>query len=103
MASRVAGAVLALAAAALLAVSIVVTAWWTGHPSFNGAVIHAKEIFVGPLGAIGCNTGGDGACMTVPVDATFSTIGYALAGASGLLVLTTLVVAALALADSPKR
>src|SRR6187401_2553908 len=91
MASRVAGALLALTAAALLAVSVVAAAWWSGHPYFNGVAIKAKEINVGPLGATGCNTGGDGACMSVAVDATFETVGYALTGVAGLLALVALL------------
>jgi hypothetical protein len=97
MASRVAGAVLALFAAALLAGSVVVVPWWSGHPTFKGVTIKAKEITVGPLGGTGCNVGGDGACMNVPVDATFETLGFALAGVATLVVVVALLVALLAL------
>ena len=103
MASRVAGAVLALTAAALLAVSVIAAAWWNGHPHYNGAEIKAKEISVGPLGATGCNTGGDGACMSVPVDPTFETIGFALAGVTGLLAITALALAALTASVHARR
>ena len=103
MASRVAGALLALIAAALLAVSVVAAAWWSGHPKFNGSEIKAKEIAVGPLGATGCNTGGDGACMSVPVDPTFETIGYALAGVTGLLALVALVLGVMTARGAAKR
>ena len=103
MASRVAGAVLALTAAALLAVSVIAGAWWSGHPTFNGAEIKAKEITVGPLGATGCNTGGDGACMKVPVDPTFETVGFALVGVTGLLGLTALVLAATTARGAARR
>ena len=103
MASRVAGAVLALIAAALLAVSVIAAPWWAGHPKFNGAEIKAKEIAVGPLGARGCNTGGDGACMNVPVDPTFETIGYALVGVTGLLAIVALVLAAMTAKGAAKR
>lgn len=103
MASRVAGAVLALTAAALLAVSVVAAGWWGGHPTFKGVEIKAKEITVTPLGATGCNTGGDGACMSVPVDATFETIGYGLAGVVGLLGVIALVLAVLTLRGRPRR
>jgi hypothetical protein len=103
MASRVAGAVFAFLAAALLVVALLATPWWSGHPTFNGAVIHAKEITVSPLGARGCNTGGDGTCMSVPADATFETIGLATAGVSGLLALACLALGLLGLADHPRR
>jgi hypothetical protein len=103
MASRVAGAVLALIAAALLALSVVAAPWWSGHPKFNGAEIKAKEIAVGPLGARGCNTGGDGACMNVPVDPTFETIGYALVGVAGLLAVVALALAIMTLRGVARR
>lgn len=103
MASRVAGAVLALIAAALLVLSVVAAPWWSGHPKFNGAEIKAKEIGVGPLGATGCNTGGDGACMSVPVDPTFETVGFALAGVTGLLAVTALALAVFTLRAQPRR
>lgn len=103
MASRVAGAVLALLAAALLVVSVVAAPWWNGHPKFNGAEIKAKEIGVGPLGATGCNTGGDGACMSVPVDPTFETVGFALAGVAGLLAVTAIALGILTARVHPRR
>jgi hypothetical protein len=103
MASRVVGALLALMAAALLVVAIVATPWWSGHPTFNGAVIHAKEITISPLGARGCNTGGDGACMSIPADATFETIGMVTTGAAGLLALACLALGVLAMIDHPRR
>src|SRR5262245_60685062 len=61
MSSRVGGAV-ALAAAALLAVSML-TAWWSGHPTAGGHEQEAKTVFTTLLGATGCNTGGDGRCQ----------------------------------------
>jgi hypothetical protein len=103
MASRVAGAVLALFAAALLVVSVVAAPWWNGHPKFNGAEIKAKEIGVGPLGATGCNTGGDGACMSVPVDPTFETVGFALAGVTGLLAITALALGVFTAREKARR
>lgn len=103
MASRVAGAVLALTAAGLLAASVVVVPWWAGHPTFKGAELKTKEITVGPLGATGCNTGGDGACMSVPVDATFETAGYALVGVASLLVLVLVAIGVFAFTAAPRR
>ena len=97
MASRVAGAVFAVIAAALLAGSVLLVPWWSGHPTFKGVAIKAKEITVGPLGGTGCNVGGDGACMNVPVDPTFEIAGLALAGVTALLVLVAAVMATLAL------
>jgi len=65
MPPRLAGAMLALIASALLALSIVTSAWWAGHPEVEGRTIDAKSVFVGLHGAEGCNTGGDGACTTL--------------------------------------
>jgi hypothetical protein len=69
MSSRVGGAVLALAAAALLAVPMASSAlmdaggWWSGHPSVtaNGKTqeMQRKEVYVGFFSARGCNTGGE--------------------------------------------
>ena len=97
MASRVAGAVFAVIAAALLAGAVLLVPWWSGHPTFKGVAIKAKEITVGPLGGTGCNVGGDGACMNVPVDPTFEIAGLALAGVTALLVLVAAAMATLAL------
>ena len=73
MSSRVGGAVLALAAAALLAVPMATSialdsgGWWSGHPTVmmqNGErrEISAKSVDVSFFAARGCNTGGDQKC-----------------------------------------
>src|SRR5215813_1161693 len=101
MSSRVGGAV-ALAAAALLAVSMLMP-WWSGYPTVNGHEQEAKEVFTGLLGATGCNTGGDGSCqsLTQYLPDGFKTtafIEFMLIGVAGLLLtglaVTSLVAAA---------
>ncbi|MBA3460152.1 MAG: hypothetical protein H0T46_09345, partial [Deltaproteobacteria bacterium] len=97
MSPRLAGAVLALIAAALLAISIVTSAWWTGHPSVEGRTIEAKTVHVGLHGAEGCNTGGDGACTKLDLPGAFTLTGYVAAGATGLLALAMIVMAIMTL------
>ncbi len=95
MASRVSGAGTALAAAALLAVSLATSAWWAGHPTINGQPRRMQDIFVGLHGAELCNTGGDGTCKAMPLPAGFETIAYAELATTGLLILAVLAMAAL--------
>src|SRR5262245_15268124 len=90
MSSRVGGAV-ALAAAALLAVSMLMP-WWSGYPTVNGHEQEAKEVCTGLLGATGCNTGGDGSCqsLTQYLPDGFKTTAFAefmLVGVAGLLAI----------------
>jgi len=103
MSSRLAGAVLALIAAALLALSIVTSAWWSGHPEVEGRTIDAKTVFVGLHGAHGCNTGGDGKCSTLELPDAFIVTGYVELGAAGLSALAALALALLTLAGSDRR
>ncbi|MCX5746303.1 MAG: hypothetical protein NT062_27820, partial [Proteobacteria bacterium] len=88
---RVGGAILALAAAALLAVAVFATPWWLGHPVVDSAVRHLQTVDVSPLGAHGCNTGGDGHCTSMMLETGFRITGIATVGASGLLALGLLV------------
>ena len=82
MASRALGAFLALATAAAFVVSIASSAWWAGHPVVDGKEITAKHVYAGPLGATGCNTGGDGSCEPIGVASDIQLIGYGALGAS---------------------
>ncbi len=104
MSSRLAGAILALTAAALLALSLlgIPWAWWDGHPTMtfknpDGVekieTITAKTIHVGPLTATGCNTGGNGECSGLPMPAMFVATGYGEAALSSLLALGLIVLA----------
>jgi hypothetical protein len=93
MSPRLAGAVLALIAAALLAISVATSAWWAGHPSVEGRTIEAKTVHVGLHGAEGCNTGGDGGCTTLELPDAFTLTGYVAAGATGLLALAAILLA----------
>ncbi len=85
MSSRLAGAILALTAAALLALSLVTSAWWAGHPVVDGRTIELKSVHVGLHGAEGCNTGGDGACTALEMPGGFAVTGYVGLGVTGLL------------------
>src|SRR6185503_7322969 len=87
MASRALGAFLALAAAAAFVVSIATSAWWAGAPVVDGKAIEAKYVHSGPLGATGCNVGGDGSCEPITVEAKVQLVGYAALGAIAVAVL----------------
>lgn len=104
MSSRVAGAALALTATALLNVSIVTSAWWSGHPESDGASMQTKEVAVGLLGsAKGCNTGGDGSCTQVPLRLEFIVVKYVELGLIELLGLAAIGVAAASLRRAKRR
>ena len=105
MSPRLAGAALALIAAALLAASVVGVpwAWWDGHPALKGETIKAKTVHVGPLTAQGCNTGGDNTCSKLSLSGGFTTTGRVEAGVCGVLALAAVVLALLALADNERR
>nr|MBA3396139.1 hypothetical protein [Deltaproteobacteria bacterium] len=103
MASRVSGAGTALAAAALLAVSIATSAWWAGHPTINGQPRRMQEIFVGLHGAELCNTGGDGTCKAMPLPEGFENIAYAELATTSALLLAILAMAALVWSRNDRR
>jgi hypothetical protein len=98
MSSRLAGAILALTAAALLALSLVTSAWWAGHPEVDGRTIELKTVHVGLHGAEGCNTGGDGGCTSLSMPSGFQITGYI-----GLAVVALLTIGAVLLAISTLR
>jgi len=91
MSSRLAGAILALTAAALLALSLVTSAWWAGHPEVDGRTIELKTVHVGLHGAEGCNTGGDGGCTSLTMPGGFEITGYIGLGVVGILTLAALL------------
>ena len=103
MASRALGAFLALAAAAAIVVSIASSAWWAGTPVIDGKAFDAKDVHAGPLGATGCNVGGDGSCEPVAIDQTVQMIGYAELGAAALATLFLFVLLSAALRVSEHR
>ncbi len=88
---RVGGAILALAAAALLALATLTPAWWSGHPDVDGHAMRLKSLEVGPLGATSCNTGGDGKCTNTSLTTAFQTIGRVEAGVNSLVALMLIV------------
>jgi len=75
MSSRVAGAVLALTAAVLLAVSIVTAGWWSGHPEINGKPSERRAVHLGllPSAHQGCfsDDGVDSRCSSLEVGGGF--------------------------------
>jgi hypothetical protein len=103
MASRALGAFLALAAAAAIVVSIASSAWWAGTPVVGGKPLDAKYVHSGPLGATGCNVGGDGSCEAIKVVQQTEIVGYAVLAASGLAVLFLFLLLSAALRVSDHR
>ncbi|HEY5943968.1 MAG TPA: hypothetical protein VIV40_00680, partial [Kofleriaceae bacterium] len=103
MASRALGAFLALAAAAAIVVSIASSAWWAGAPVIDGKLFEAKYVHAGPLGANGCNVGGDGSCEPITIDQTVQLVGYAELGAAALATLFLFVLLSAALRVSEHR
>ena len=102
MAPRAVGALLGLAAAALLAVSLVTPAWWDGHPRVDGHTITAKAAHIGLYGATGCNIGGDGDCTALPQSGMARTAGYGELGVAGLAALLALLLGTSALRGSER-
>lgn len=103
MASRALGAFLALAAAALFVVSIAASAFWAGYPVVEGKQITAKHVHVGPLGATGCNVGGDGSCESITLQSTAKLVGYATLGATALATVFAVLVLFAAARTSERR
>jgi len=107
MSPRVAGAALALLAAVMLVASLagIPAGWWSGHPIRNGEAMHKKDIDISMLRAIGCDTGGDGHCEPLgsELGGTFAAVRYVELGASGILVLTCLLLAGVTFAASERR
>ncbi|MDX2091330.1 MAG: hypothetical protein SFX73_25955 [Kofleriaceae bacterium] len=103
MSSRLVGAIVALTAAALLAASIVTSAWWAGHPSVDGRTLTAKDVNVGLFGATGCNTGGDRKCQKLDMPGAFTATGFTELGTSSILVIALILVAVTSQTLSEKR
>ncbi|HVK87183.1 MAG TPA: hypothetical protein VM513_23845 [Kofleriaceae bacterium] len=103
MSSRLVGAILALTAAALLAASMLTSAWWSGHPVINGRTITAKEVVVGLSSAEGCNTGGDQTCESFKPAGAFRATSYVELGATSLLAIALVFLALATHRASAKR
>jgi hypothetical protein len=110
MSSRVAGAGLALIAAALLAVSIatpvVVPAelsLFAGHPTVGDHTRETQDVYVGFYDAQLCNSGGDGTCKSGDTTSAFRSTSYGELGATGLLAVSLVVLALLTLQKSERR
>ena len=110
MSSRVAGAGFALIAVALLAVSLATPvvlpaqlSLFAGHPTVGEHTRGIQDVYVGFYSAQLCNSGGDGKCTFGDAATGFRIIGYAELGATGLLVITSTLLALLTLRKSERR
>src|SRR5688572_8450084 len=103
MASRALGAVFALVAAAAFGVSAATPVWWIGHPEVDGNVLEAKQVEVGLIEALGCNTGGDGSCESLPRDPMLELASYAELAALGLAALLAFLVMLAAMSGAYNR
>jgi hypothetical protein len=112
MSSRVAGAGLALIAAALLVVSLATPvvlpkalSLYGGHPTVNGREREVQDVYVGLYNSGLCNTGGDGTCKW-KLDETqlgFRVVGYGELAATGGGALALIMLGALTLQRSENR
>ncbi len=104
MSSRLSGAVLALAAAGLLAISLATSAWWAGHP-VSPTRTYTQIAHVGLHGAKLCLV--DAAeletCKDAPTHSVFGPIGYVEMVACGLLVISALALGVMTLRRSEDR
>jgi hypothetical protein len=103
MSPRLIGAVLALVAAILLAVSMAASALWAGHPSVDGREIEKKTVYIGLIGGQGCNTGGDGTCVDITLSDAFTAVSFVQLGTSSLFVLLALLLAMTAFLNARSR
>src|SRR5258706_10855982 len=102
MSPRVGGAIMALIAAALLAVSIATSAWWSGAPEINGAVSSRRAVHIGLIKAEGCFTTDDvdSRCSQLEVGGQFTVTKYIELAAVGALAIGLLGLGLTALAKS---
>src|SRR3954452_20836918 len=110
MFSRVAGAGLALIAAALLALSAATPvlvpgelALFAGHPTVNQRTRETQEMHIGLFRAELCNTGGDGTCRSGDTRVAYRGLGYGALAATGVVMIGLILLAALALVNSERR
>jgi hypothetical protein len=110
MSSRVAGAGLALIAAALLAVSVASPvvlpaqlSLFAGHPTVSDRVRDLQDVYVGLYDARLCNTGGDGSCISGDTKPVFHWLGYGALAATGVVTVSATVLALLTIKRSERR
>jgi hypothetical protein len=110
MSSRVAGASLALIAAAVLAVSVATPAvlpgelaLFAGHPTVDGHTRTRQEVHVGLYGAQVCNPGGDDTCTSHVPASTFRITALSTLGATAFLIMAAVILAILTLRKSEAR
>jgi len=104
MSSRLSGAILALAAATLLAVSIAGSGWWAGHP-VSPTRTYNQIAHVGLHGAQLClvDQAGLETCKDAPTHSVFGPVGYAELVAGILLVISSAGLGLLTLRRSDDR
>ena len=100
MSSRIAGGVLALIAAASIALSLLVLPWWAGHPTVGGRTFERKTVHITLLDASGHDERGD---QPIELGTGFATTRYIELATGGVLVVSALLLAILALAGSERR
>ena len=112
MSPRVAGAALALIAAALLVVSLATPvvlpkalSLYGGHPTVNGRERAVQDVYVGLYNSELCNTGGDGTCKwgTSETQLGFRVVGYGELAATGVGAFALVMLGALTLQRSENR
>ena len=110
MSSRVAGAGLALIAAALLAASVASPvilpaqlSLFAGHPTVKDRLRDLQDVYVGFYDAQLCNTGGDGTCVSGDTKPAFHWLGYGTLAATGVVTVSATVLALLTIKRSERR
>src|SRR5882724_13687077 len=118
MSSRVAGAGLALIAAALLAVAIATPvvlpaalSMFAGHPTIKDHTRRTQNVYVGLYSAQLCNDGDEGAterggeriCKSGDANVGFRIVGYGELGATGLGLVGLIALGVLTLRNSERR
>jgi hypothetical protein len=89
------GVIVALIAAALLATSLATSAWWSGHPTFDGKQFDRKTANIGLITANQCNytDGEESDCKHLSVGGSFAITKWVQLGFTGILALSLLLLA----------
>jgi hypothetical protein len=105
MVSRVGSAVLALVATILLACSIFLAPWWSGHPTVDGNQLRVREVSITLLSSQFCDHVGeaDEKCTALPLIGSFTAQEFIEIGAVGIVALAALGLAIMALQQAKAR
>ena len=96
MLSRAGAAILALTAVVWILFSVVLSAWWDGHPSFGGNEQRRFVIHIGLLGGEGCKVGSDDGrdiCEPLDLGGGFTATSYIELAATGVIVFGAIALA----------